>query len=556
MSKPPSRRGGSRKDFGRWSPLTPPPSGYFCNSPLIFQHEGEWKQINCNKCARCHARIKNDWVGRCQAEAMTAQSVVALTLTYADLTPFPTDGRPWVQERQLGAKSFAYPDVQRFLKRLRNEAEKEAAEASGLSVRDYRKARKAGEPVNEPVTFRYICAGERGERATKRCHWHLMLYIAGPVPKVLAEAMGRAKPDGRTWMDDQWPYGHIGKMNALPNPQERRAEVLKAVRYVAKYCRKKVGQSRADVRFTYSSSPAIGTAYIEGWARHTVEAGLPLRKYFELPGGVFTRGPKAGKAQRCYVFGRVAEHYVQAFLAAWDAKYPDTFAPYLPWMAHACRGRPRHKRGEPRDIWRGETCGPINGNATMQPFVKGYRRPLAVYGPHGKPPTLAELAERKKPPGVGNRDCSGWMMVQHPDGRTIGALTVGKRGNARFAYTATDRVVPVCGDDLVGIADVPPSRHDAIRAWLAERRGPDWLPPDVYKLACAERLAAMRKAQLRIGEMLPGGALERAARRIVDAEFDEEGTGIRLNEARRRHLRSRFNLADAQGMVRSVYGQV
>ena len=68
----------------------------YCTSPITIYHKGatapinpatglpERSQVQCNRCPSCIAGRKNDWAGRLSAEALQAEEVYFVTLTYRD----------------------------------------------------------------------------------------------------------------------------------------------------------------------------------------------------------------------------------------------------------------------------------------------------------------------------------------------------------------------------------------------------------------------------------------------------------------------------------------
>jgi hypothetical protein len=94
---------------------------------------------------------KNTWIARVMAESAVAGNVMVFMLSYRNL---PNGEKP------LGARAFRYPDIQRFLKALREAYYRRYGVRNEIS---------------------YFVAGERGSKGTKRVHWHIVLVSNKPL---------------------------------------------------------------------------------------------------------------------------------------------------------------------------------------------------------------------------------------------------------------------------------------------------------------------------------------------------------------------------------------
>lgn len=179
-----------------------------CINPVRIPNQMD--PVACRNCWQCHKRRINDWVGRCLAEAETADQTIAVTLTYAKDEP--------------NAATLVYRDFQLFMKRLRREGHK----------------------------VRYIVAGEYGTKKG-RAHWHAVLFLYG-------EKTIDVKYDRR----QEWPvWGHGFVYFQKPD--------FEGFRYVLKYILKDQEQRSAHGHFAMSKKPLIGWPYFERLAQKHVE---------------------------------------------------------------------------------------------------------------------------------------------------------------------------------------------------------------------------------------------------------------------------------------------
>ena len=171
--------------------------------------------IPCGQCIGCRIRKREDWACRIEMEAKTSKphSVWFVTLTYDDknipgmivntgeiMRKVQYVWKPG-EERPESVQMLLYPDIQKFLKRLR-------------------KARGK---------LRYFVAGEYGEQ-TARPHYHMILYGWRPTD---LEHLYKIQHNGyftSQWLEDIWGMGQIQIAQAVPE----------TYRYVAGYVTKKM----------------------------------------------------------------------------------------------------------------------------------------------------------------------------------------------------------------------------------------------------------------------------------------------------------------------------
>lgn len=244
----------------------------FCTAPIqIIKKDTVWtinpgtglaetQVVQCGQCPTCLAGRKNDWTGRLIAEALNAQSVYFLTLTYAEE---PQD--------------FCYADIQRMLWHLRTDLRRE----EGKSVR-------------------FFCVGERGNKKG-RIHWHMLLFFDAP------HHLRRMKP-GEKWK--YWQHGWTS-IDAVP-----KHDIAQRVRYCAKYAVKSIGDERA-CRARFSLKPAIGSVYALKFARDVAESGLPFLGWYRIPNITWSRGNRKGQLIKFRLRGSTARQACKAYHYQW-----------------------------------------------------------------------------------------------------------------------------------------------------------------------------------------------------------------------------------------------
>ena len=203
-----------------------------CELPVRqYDHQGKIIEVACRKCLKCLQVRETDMCGRAYAEALTSDSFVALTLTYAD-------------SNSISSQVLDYTHVQNCLKRLRS---------AGYKVR-------------------YINAGEYGEERG-RAHWHMVLYFVGKAPKFPPADMEK-----QMW--SYWPHG----FTFVQQPD------YYGVRYVVGYTIKDVKSGKSVRRPQMSKKPPLGNAYWKTLAKARISEGLPFASRYYLPNAEYKNG--------------------------------------------------------------------------------------------------------------------------------------------------------------------------------------------------------------------------------------------------------------------------
>ena len=159
-----------------------------CTSPTILKKKdrlGNYKVYRC-RCGKCPSCLRDDrraWAFRMQCEFEVTHKGLFLTLTYSN---------EYLVYSDSGYPTLYYPDIQKFLKRLR------AAYAKKV-------------PQSEQCPLTYWCCGEYG-KTTGRPHYHLILFGLDKKYKSL--------------VDDAWTFGYKYFGYQMSS---------KCINYVAKY---------------------------------------------------------------------------------------------------------------------------------------------------------------------------------------------------------------------------------------------------------------------------------------------------------------------------------
>lgn len=225
----------------------------------------ERASVPCGYCRVCVATRKSNWTGRLIAEALTSASVAFVTLTYRD-TP----------------QGFVYSDIQQMLKRFRMALFRER----GIHVR-------------------FFCSGERGEKRGRH-HWHLLLFFDKP------HQMRRTRKR-QLW--HFWPHGwaHIQMLK-----HDGSDNMLRKIRYTAKYCVKDAAHPERETFMRCSLKPGIGGKYFADLAVSLASRGLPALGGYRFKGVEYRRGPKAGQAIEFRLTGNMARNFCDAYDSAWN----------------------------------------------------------------------------------------------------------------------------------------------------------------------------------------------------------------------------------------------
>lgn len=246
-----------------------------CLSPFpVLYRPGEHKKaspitgrverytVPCGYCRVCVATRKSNWTGRLIAEASTSAAVAFVTLTY---------------KSEPESFAVAYRDIQLMLKGFRERLDRERG-----------------------TKLRFFCSGERGEK-NGRLHWHLLFFFDKPI------TMRRMKKR-QIWHFWKHGWAHIQNLSS--------DNMLRKVRYVAKYCVKDAGKDR-ETFMRCSLRPGIGSEYFVRMAIDLAKAGLPANGGFKVGNVAYTRGPRKGQLQEFRLTGAMARNFLDVYETAW-----------------------------------------------------------------------------------------------------------------------------------------------------------------------------------------------------------------------------------------------
>lgn len=141
------------------------------------------QEVPCGRCLECRKLRTNSWYVRLKNEMSESISAIFLTLTYDD---------PYLPYTNGGHMSLYYPDLQKFIKRLRKRNDKK---------------------TDKKLT--YFAVGEYGSQ-TFRPHYHLIIFNISDISDI-----------GKSWVQG---HHHIGEVND------------KSIFYTLKYVTKRVGE--------------------------------------------------------------------------------------------------------------------------------------------------------------------------------------------------------------------------------------------------------------------------------------------------------------------------
>lgn len=252
------------------------------------------QQKPCGSCWRCLKRRKDDFTGRCLAEAATSDWTLTVTLTYA-----PRD--------DLAEKVIHPEHFQKFVRAMRRRGHK----------------------------IRYFVAGEYGKER-QRAHFHAIIFGMGKVPewtikpagsgsggrsypgelqglqKLRAQAIAAGKmlgnyvmptwPNEKNFHDDLWPHGHM---------YVEWGASRKSAGYVTKYL---LEEDKHNCWFSMSKKPALGHDWFQKLAERNVKLGV-------LPSS-FEYSPPGGEGKQYLMTGATRRDYLLAVIDGWSAKRP------------------------------------------------------------------------------------------------------------------------------------------------------------------------------------------------------------------------------------------
>lgn len=192
-------------------------------------------QVPCGRCIGCRLEKSRQWAIRMTHEAQMHQNNCFLTLTYND-------------ENLPKHNSLHYPDVQKFLKRLRK--------------------------IYKTKLSYYLC-GEYGDH-TARPHYHICLF---GIDFKRDRCVGSSELGHKIYSNDRletiWGKGHIsfGELN------------FESAAYCARYVTKKVTGEKAAAHYgeripefaRMSTRPAIGKHWLQKYSDDVFNHGLRVR---------------------------------------------------------------------------------------------------------------------------------------------------------------------------------------------------------------------------------------------------------------------------------------
>lgn len=441
-----------------------PASGFVCRTPTSYEFEGEIFKRSCGCCERCKARRKRDVSGRSAAEAYTAAEVVFFTLTYSDA--------------HAGHVEFEPRDRQLFLKRLRSWLVDKTRRELGAPrffplmadhVRAYWKHRVS--EVSPRIKF--VGCGERGSHGSNRCHWHILIFASRKTGLVSTARY----PSGRPVLETHalWDLGWV-TVDVLP---EDMGAKMRAVRYVTKYLTKsrfvtlkeRAAGVLAEATFFRSTRPALGYEYLMAVARETARAGVLLNGEYRVPGVTNTCRGGAARYSVFMVEGTMRGYFIAAYRDEWERVRPEVPMRASDWQL-------MHD-GEWVDVCLSQSDPETGGKKRWRLFP-----PRS--GAEAFPAAVNSL-----PPYVPVEP--GSCLVRGRDGAVLGLLVMDQTGFVLF--DPVDGLSVAVGDR--GMRDVPGMSEASARgvdAWIAARRGPDWVSPAARRLAERDLFAARQAA--------------------------------------------------------------
>lgn len=254
-----------------------------CNTPrTIFKRESGMfvpYVVACRKCWQCRGNRVWDWVGRAVAENECADRAFFVTLTYGNSLAYG-------EELADRARSLHYPDVQKWLKRIRKKHR-----------------------------VRYVVTGEYGSKKG-RAHWHALLFFKGDLPDVRLNYKYWGNREFN--VDPFWSHGLTEWAEFEPA----------AARYVCKYMLKAVDELDNQERHAMLSKfPPLGHEYFMKRAERYVDQGLsPQDLVYSFPH--VTYGKRNPKAREYVLQGVSADNFLAHYVETWRARHGRDNWPY------------------------------------------------------------------------------------------------------------------------------------------------------------------------------------------------------------------------------------
>lgn len=445
-----------------------PKDVYKCKFPHRIMHEGETIPAPCRKCSNCRKSRMQEWSARGIAEGLVSDDIAFITHTY-DPKKYPRE-----------AQEFHKENTQRFCQNLRNYL------------------RPWGGRV------RYLITGERGSNGQQQVHWHGMYFFQGKSGLENSPTEGPNK--GRSWPENRrgkklWPYGHLNIEKIDPRNAQH---VARRVRYVVKYMFKDTvnhkGFRGGDVAKMRASkgrrigpdglpeSEPLGTRFFEEEARRAARNMVHLTQDVAFPGIV----NKRGRLQKHSVFGIIRDYVIRAYKTEVCTLLPEG----------------SNKRD---DLLTGPFLEKYDPEAPRR-FLKSIREEIERKGTYRpRKPIWYRRKEYRQNAAVlptqrPELRISGSFPVVRRNGRQVGRVDLNSRGMAKLFFLLPYRgwkigeVYKIVNGSLRDVFPESDFDHDALEAWLKERRGPEWLSPEEYRKKRAEKLEQLNSALLRFSD--------------------------------------------------------
>lgn len=497
-------------------------SVYGCLSKVLFPFQGQIGVRACGRCVNCIKVAKRDLAGRIAAEVHLSEEVVILTLTYGRN---PETKQHWpgafrfIAEHRSAALSALKKQLRRdTIVKLEGERLASLARLEGgyygppehgdrpYKDRGQTEAQKALVKARTP-RFTYFGVGEKGSKKGRR-HWHVCLFFNRPsglphsatIPKKGGQR-GQTEME-RLWLP-WWPWGHLTsdvatKKVTVMKPAFRNGpmvpvveefplrKLLKKALYSVKYLTKARGITLRERRmgvqpeavFFRSTGRPLGSVWILEQARECARQGLPYNGNYHVPGLVNTRGKAASsgwnKVQRQlmalglsqeqatvgsglqehtrYLVGGVtARQAAAAYRETFQATKPDVLMPNSDFM-------------KIRD--QVYTAGEY-----QQP---AYQHPMEWLAKDTVLPVSLPPFNDPKRAGIKMISVAGVM---------VGSIKVWPSGAAKVFLEDKPPVFLGRGDLSRELPILGQEAREGVEAWLAKKRGPDWLTGVEYRAA-------------------------------------------------------------------------
>lgn len=492
----------------------PKSSVYACKAKYPYAFEGNPRFRRCGHCSGCLALAKRDRASRAAAEAAVAAEVIGLTLTYRP-------GEP-------GLDRFLVEDVQRMMKRLRQQARRDAIKRLGLRERGRKTDEEKRAIAAEIPALFYLRVGERGTKRGRR-HWHMAIFADKPTgwksspskPPKPGRVRGELQAEDRP---ELWPHGLVtvdvmpgGSGQSEPErfapadlirmaregyrpPSRDAAGPVKLARYLHKYLEKgrgvslrdrKVSQKQADVVFGASNRRPMGAGWICEEARRCARAGLPFDGQYYVPGVRFSRASVSSRRDRHGNKLAVGGALHEALRADWRSS--QTGRETKSGIFGRCRD---HAIAAYREEW-----ARVRGDAPMprSEFCHWYDKER-VAGDYTVPRGYEfRWAQRSAVPVIlpPYRDPgrAGHLMLDVRGRGNVGLVRVWDTGVAKFIPNDGAAVFLPAGDLSQQLPMLDQLGRQRVEAWLSDKRGPGWLSPVEWK-AAAQLLAQERDAAI------------------------------------------------------------